>query len=621
MYSSFKDKDARNELNEKILILNASSADTQRRIEILIQNWHVLDDEYRGQQSRALEVLVTKLQVAIAQLESVRRRKPRNNKRNVIEVIDKAIQDLENWRMIFDPAWFLILKAADFTIDQQLDKENDDKTEFGRIDGIAGAVIEEDETSMRIQNYLDSLGSELKNLKEHKEAVAKEKELGLEHSESLNSLVNLGLALARMEKYKEAETICGLLLEMEKRHLGPEHLDTLRVRAMQSFYGRMRRLEEAKELERQMMEKKSSKSERTTTIALPDLDRPLPSCPRSEPSAKYDDWYTVENIPDFDICPSCYEGVFASTPYAVYFKQPHRYGNRIERFCDFSNPWFRLAWLLTIKRKRSSLDLLFNLTTINEIEQPCPKDSKVSVNQITWYGIQDPRDGVHVANFAICLRDVEYIEALFPSMRGYFTRLLPVAQLDNKYLCSIRVTSRRFPRFIDLIVELDDESQLTGNSPDINRFVKLAQELAFKGECPRDEVLIGRPWHFIPEFPKFTVCEECFEDIIWPDIYKDPPSMIKRFNRKTQLVPGEDIGTSCCLYSPRMRRVWDRAVRNDDFDYLKRKVAERMLIKTELLNNRETILDLMKEMDSESSKFEHAKEQLKDMERRWREWE
>ncbi len=48
-----------------------------------------------------------------------------------------------------------------------------------------------------------------------------------------------------------------------------------------------------------------------------------------------------------------------------------------------------------------------------------------------------------------------------------------------------------------------------------------------------------------------------------------------RFNRTLQPVYGEGIGSSCQLYSPRMRRVWERALRNKDLKYLARKAKER----------------------------------------------
>lgn len=48
-----------------------------------------------------------------------------------------------------------------------------------------------------------------------------------------------------------------------------------------------------------------------------------------------------------------------------------------------------------------------------------------------------------------------------------------------------------------------------------------------------------------------------------------------RFNRTIQPVYSEGIGVSCQLYSPRMRKVFARAIRDKDMKYLARKARER----------------------------------------------
>ncbi|KAF2793918.1 hypothetical protein K505DRAFT_276052 [Melanomma pulvis-pyrius CBS 109.77] len=358
--------------------------------------------------------------------------------------------------------------------------------------------------------------------------------------------------------------------------------------------------------------------ERRTAPTSP--DRPLPSCPRSEPTDKYDDWYTLENCPNFDICPSCYDGVFSDTPFSVYFKQTRRFERPVERFCDFSSPWMRLAWLLTIKQRRSSPDLIYALATISEIERPCPKDREVSA---TWFGIPDQRDGVHISNFAVCPCDFKMIEALFPSIRGYFTRLPahPHNGAPRQNVCSLRVTSRRFPKYLDLLVELDAEAQNSGRGPDISQFIQLAREYAYKGECCRDKKLSRKPWHYIPTLPEFAVCEECYDDLIWPAITDGNPVALL-FNRTIQLVPGEDSdGTSCCLYSPRMRRVWSRSLEDEDIGYLKRKAIERKRMETRLGRERKELLLWSARLERGGGEWERAKQDLREVDQEWRGWE
>jgi hypothetical protein len=379
--------------------------------------------------------------------------------------------------------------------------------------------------------------------------------------------------------------------------------------------------------------------EREQRAAVPlSLDKPLPSCPRSDASSKYNDWYTLENSPAFDLCPSCYEGVFAETPFSVYFSQTRRYERPVERVCDFSSPWMRLAWLITIKQRRQSLDLLYNLTAIADQERACPGDRELSTDHVLWYGIPDQRDGLHVANFAICPRDLKMMEALFPSIRGYFTPL-PASNpyaMPSSFACSLRVTSRRFPKYLDLLVELDAEAQLLNQRPNISRFVQLARENAFKNECGREKPLFRKLWHFIPHLPELTVCQECFDELVWPAVASpsssstsstsslySAPTIPKMFNRTIQPVPNEDpeLGSSCCLYSPRMRKVWERSVEANDFGYLQRKVLERKRMENKLGRERKDVLGWMAGLERGTGQWERAKLELKGNEAEWKEWE
>ena len=209
---------------------------------------------------------------------------------------------------------------------------------------------------------------------------------------------------------------------------------------------------------------------------------------------------------------------------------------------------------MTIKQKRDSPELLYQLATIADLKQACPKDRPVHGG--VWYGIADPRDGVHVANFSVCPTDVRKLEVLCPSIRDYMTRLPSSSGYGlppQKYICSLRTSSKRFPKYLDLLVELDEEARATGREPDMAQFIMLAREHAFKAECAQDRQFSRRPWHYIPELPEFTVCEECYDDVVWPAVQRNN-GMAKMFPGITQLVPGEGPrGTSCCLYSARMR--------------------------------------------------------------------
>jgi hypothetical protein len=358
-----------------------------------------------------------------------------------------------------------------------------------------------------------------------------------------------------------------------------------------------------------------------------DLDKPLPSCPRSLVTAKYDDWYSLHGYRNFDMCPSCFNGVFVDTPFAVHFSQT-RFGERpTQRFCDFSSPWIRLAWLLTIKQRRASLELIYALADIADVDRPCPDDREVGSDRVTWYGIPDQKDGVHVANFAICSCDKRMIEALWPTMCGYFKRLTNTyaSNVPEKYTCSLRTSSRRFPKYLDLLVELGTEAQDLGQRPNMNRFVQMARENAFKGECAMNRLYIRKPWIFIPSLPEFTVCEECYNELVWPAYQskKTPNTIPRLFNKALQLVPNEssDIGSSCCLYSPRMRKVFDTSVREADFTYLRRKAVERKRAEMRIAREKKEIVNWMAGLDRGSSQWERARDEMKALEDEWASWE
>ena len=364
-----------------------------------------------------------------------------------------------------------------------------------------------------------------------------------------------------------------------------------------------------------------------STLRPASLDlKSLPDCPRSKASREYDDWYSLRGFKNFNICPDCYKGVFADTRFALEFKQIWLNDWSIKRACDFSNPWSRLAWYLIVKQRRKSLDILFAVADITDTYKPCPGDRERDTNEVSWYGIVNQRDGMFVPNFAICSSDRRLAEALFPSMRGYFPRITTgYSNIPSKYTCSFRTSSRRHMKYLELLMELDDEAQYSGRRPDIDRFVDLARDYAFKGECARDKALFRKPWYFIPQLPEFTVCEECYDRFVWPAMQsKSVPSTIPRlFNKSIQLVPGEDpdAGSSCCLWSPRMRKVWVRSVEDEDFAYLKRKALERKKAQIANVRDRKDILRGLGNAEPGDSKYEWAKRELEVLDREWASFE
>ncbi len=354
------------------------------------------------------------------------------------------------------------------------------------------------------------------------------------------------------------------------------------------------------------------------------LDNPLPDCPRSYKTGPYDDWYALQGYKNFNICPSCYEGVFAGTSFKADFKQIWLGDWSVERTCDFSSPWSRLAWLLTIEQRRKSLDLIYAIADVMDyVASPCPGDREAGgEDRVSWYGIPNQRDGTHVANFAICSSDRRMLEALLPSLRGCFTKIpRGYTGTSDRYVCSLRTSSPRSAKYLDLLVELGTEAESSGQLPDLNRFIKLVRESSFKGECARYKPLFRKPWHFIPSLPEFTVCEQCYDEVIWPATQSKTTSspIPHMFNKSIQLVPGEDsdVGSSCCLWSPRMREVWRETIKYDDFSYLKSQARERKRAESKYMKNRKSIAEWLGDAPKGSRKWIEAEDAMKELKKSW----
>lgn len=299
------------------------------------------------------------------------------------------------------------------------------------------------------------------------------------------------------------------------------------------------------------------------------IDKGLPACPRSDPIDGYDDWYTVIGATNIDFCPDCIETLFERTVFRPHFRRslPRNLNTKVR--CAFGSPWIRLAWLLTLQQQRTDLSLLKDLAEIEDTTAPCP--GAVQTAQ-SWYGLRDP-DGLFVRDFHVCFGDVKKIELLLPTLSRTFVKL-PQRASYEKRTCAIRTDSNRFSAYLDALVLTHERALSSHKEADPMPFIELVERKTRLQECTRDVMLIGALWHFCPDVPTLTVCEDCFESVVEPEIKKNS-SVARKFNRTRQPVYGEGIGSSCQLYSRRMRKVFQRAVEDSDFKYIARKSKER----------------------------------------------
>ncbi|KAE9971181.1 hypothetical protein EG327_009949 [Venturia inaequalis] len=350
----------------------------------------------------------------------------------------------------------------------------------------------------------------------------------------------------------------------------------------------------------------------------------LSPCPRKEYSTKYDDWYTLDGAPSFDVCPHCIDNIVRPTAFRSYFKRALPRPANIRTRCDFGSPWIRLAWLLTLKRERKDLDLIYALAAISDKEPECPGTRECPG---IWFGLRG-EGRTFRPNFAICSSDTKSLQALFPSLLGTLVRLPDSGSKPTPRTCSLRIETLRWNQYLDLIVAIDEKAR-AGRvmiPPDLQPLEDILDTHAYKMECRRDRVIVDQTWHFIPTLPDFTVCEECFETTVLPLINSGESALANRFHKVLMPLPpsatrGFGGGASCQLYSPRMRRVWERAVRyggEEGQRYLARKVRERRDVHQELLMRQ---VDLNKKLGERGVDREWLGRELKRIEMEWAEWE
>ncbi|QSZ30707.1 hypothetical protein DSL72_000265 [Monilinia vaccinii-corymbosi] len=304
-----------------------------------------------------------------------------------------------------------------------------------------------------------------------------------------------------------------------------------------------------------------------------DVDRggvtPLPSCPRMNPTIGHQDWLTLPHCPNFDICPSCFTSIIAPTAFRNYFiPVPRRL--EVATVCDFGSlPWYRIAWLLTIKERRKDLGLFYGLAKVASIEGPCP--GKREAFNITWNSIVDPKTGLPVKNFNVCNSCVKSVEVLLPPIRGAFVRTLETPYSSSiPRICDLRFDSKRFVRYFDALETTADDAAYYNSPPDTRALAKLARKFSALEECQRSTDLSDRRWYLITQLPDFTVCEECFDDVVLPEL-EDGKAIPLMFSKTPQRIQK----ASCQLYSERMRAIFRKACNSDDYMLLATKARER----------------------------------------------
>ncbi|KAL8688550.1 MAG: hypothetical protein Q9218_005568, partial [Villophora microphyllina] len=306
----------------------------------------------------------------------------------------------------------------------------------------------------------------------------------------------------------------------------------------------------------------------------------LPPCPRSEPVSGYHDWYTLRENSTFKICPSCREAVteagYGRHLVTAFTKPPDRPVQ-----CSFSIPFNRMAYLLMIKKRRSDIDILYDMADIAEDTLPCTGKRPSSRD---WYRINEIDSDRSVSGFYACPYCVQSLETIFPILKGnVFHKSRSSRHSTEERACDLRADSSRFTAYVDLLEDTANQAMEYRRAPNVYRFVELAKSMGAVPPCSRDDLLRGKLWPPLPTLPELTICSECYEDAVWPKVLHGS-SLAGQVQRRPQLVGKAQEGLSCQMYSERMRKVFSEACHDGDagFEHLRRAALRRYRVEREL---------------------------------------
>jgi hypothetical protein len=309
----------------------------------------------------------------------------------------------------------------------------------------------------------------------------------------------------------------------------------------------------------------------------------LPDCPRMMPRPGLTDWLTIPRAENFAICPSCFEGVFAGTDFQHYFVPAQRDPTKPVA-CDFgSSPWYRIAYLMTLKHGYADLHLMQGVAAVAARYQTCAGPR--SATRI-WHSLMDPYHQLPIPSFSVCQGCAKTVEVLLPSLRGAFVPLDSPSE-PSRGLCEMRFLPerKRFLEYFDLMETASDHALDRQSAPDLQGLADSVREISISEECHRAVPVHNHKWYVMEDLPELTVCQECFEAVVWPlmEVEREmggehsagggrPSTIARRFFQRKQARPL----AACQLYSERMREVFRKACRRNDMEYLEDKVRERI---------------------------------------------
>lgn len=300
----------------------------------------------------------------------------------------------------------------------------------------------------------------------------------------------------------------------------------------------------------------------------------LPVCPRAQPTQGHRDWTTFRDMQDLDICPTCTNAVSFTRYRPMLMRSLDKPYDKATT-CALSRPWLREAFVQSINLYKSDLSMLQKVLSLPAGARAC-EGARPDVR--TWWKLTDPSTDRAVPDFFACSACVYNVHQVFPDLPEQFVR----DTLDQEKTCSLHHGSRHFNT---IMRQLDEIAERCRHSPKshpryMQPFVELTRRITRYPACAKDMLLTDRPWHFMNDLPEFTICAECFNEVVWPVSNKPVARDIAKTLRLVpQVVTGRSSDTptvGCQLYSERMRRMFsDLVLGRLSYDTFKQTVIHR----------------------------------------------
>lgn len=158
-------------------------------------------------------------------------------------------------------------------------------------------------------------------------------------------------------------------------------------------------------------------------------------------------------------------------------------------------------------------------------------------------------------------------------------------KLSQDRVCNLNTGSKHFYTIFKELEKLAAYCRKKDLRPkDITEFGTFVRQKTRFRECARDAMLATPLWHYIPGIPEFTVCEECYNEVVWPlrnmPIAKDVVPTLQKVS--IQRPDHYVAGISCQLYSDRMRAIFKSFCSRNDFEGFRQNAIMRYNVEHKL---------------------------------------